>query len=323
LETPHISLEQWRALIAVVDAGGYAQAAAALFKSQSAVSYAVQKIESLLKVKVFEIQGRKAQLTPTGHMLYRRAVALVGEATGLEQAARTLSAGWEAEIRIAVEILFPSALIIACLARFGEESPRTRIELIESVLGGTPEALLKGQADLAITPSIPPGFLGAPLLRLRLIAVAHPDHPLHRLGRSLTQRDLLAHRHLTVRDTGASRDRRAVTVEVEQRWTVSHMATSIEAIRGGHGFAWVPEERVRGELESGELKPLPLRDGNERFVDLYLVLAEPDFAGPGVRRLAEIIRASVEADRPQKDAAQAVQSEPRSRRRGRDGTGKH
>ena len=48
---PRISLEQWRALQAVVDAGGYAQAAARLHKSQSAITYAVQRIEALLEVK--------------------------------------------------------------------------------------------------------------------------------------------------------------------------------------------------------------------------------------------------------------------------------
>ena len=44
---PQITLEQWRALVTVVDAGGYAQAAEILNKSQSAVTYAVQKIESM------------------------------------------------------------------------------------------------------------------------------------------------------------------------------------------------------------------------------------------------------------------------------------
>ena len=72
---PNIALDQWRALVAVVDAGGYAQAAEALHKSQSAVTYAVQKIEALLGVKAFEIEGRKAVLTPTGRMLHRRAQA--------------------------------------------------------------------------------------------------------------------------------------------------------------------------------------------------------------------------------------------------------
>lgn len=293
---PHITLEQWRALLAVVDAGGYAQAAEQLHKSQSAVTYAVQKIEHLLGVKAFEIQGRKAVLTPTGQMLYRRALALVDEANDLEQAAHTLSAGWEAEIRLVVEILFPSRLLLNCLERFGRESPRTRIEVIESVLGGTSEALLKGLADLAISPQMPPGFLGDPLLRMPVVAVAHPGHPLHGLGRELTYRDLRAHRHIVVRDSGAGRDRRAVSVEVDQRWTVSHLATSIEAVRMGYGFAWLPQEHIARELETGTLKRLPLREGQERHVQLYLILADPDFAGPGVRRLAEIVREETAAE---------------------------
>lgn len=286
---PHIALEQWRALVAVVEAGGYAQAADALHKSQSAVTYAVQKIESVLGVKAFEIQGRKAVLSATGHMLYRRALALLAEAGDLEQAARKASAGWEAEIGLAVEILFPTTLLLECLARFGQEAPRTRVEVIESVLAGTGEALLGGQADIAITPHVPPGFLGMPLMRLRMVAVAHPNHPLHCLGRPLSEQDLRAHRHLTVRDTGSTRDKRAGTVEVEQRWTFSSMASSIAAACAGHGFAWYPELRIRDVLDAGRLKILPMGGGEERFVEMYLVLADPDFAGPGVLRLRALI----------------------------------
>lgn len=290
---PHITLEQWRALIAVVDTGGYAQAAETLHKSQSAVTYAVQKIESTLSVKAFEIQGRKAMLTPTGQMLYRRALALVQEAGDLESAAHTLSAGWEAEIYLAAEILFPLQRLLACLQRFSQESPRTRVELIETVLGGTADALLKGEADLVISPQQPSGFLGELLMRIRLIAVAHADHPLHHLGRELTNRDLRSYRHVVVRDSGRNRDRRAVSVEVEQRWTVSQVATSIQAVSSGYGFAWLPEQHIKEQLQAGLLKPLPLREGGILEVPLYLILANPDFVGPGVRRLAEIIRESV------------------------------
>ncbi len=293
---PHISLEQWRSLIAVVDAGGYAQAAEVLHKSQSAVTYAVQKIESQLNLKAFEIQGRKAILTPTGQMLYRRALALVNEAGDLEHAAHTLSAGWEAEIYLAAEVLFPAWLLIDCLTRFGEESPRTRIEVVESVLSGTSEALLKGQADLAISPQMPPGFLGEFLMPMPVLAVAQRDHPLHKLGREITERDLRAHRHVVVRDSGARRDRKTVSVEVDQRWTVSNMASSIQAVRMGHGFAWLPVEHIREDLATGTLLPLPLREGRERVAPLYLILADPDFARPGVRRLAAIIRETVGAE---------------------------
>ncbi|HEY4542759.1 MAG TPA: LysR family transcriptional regulator, partial [Noviherbaspirillum sp.] len=103
MDTQYITLEQWRTLVAVVEQGGYAQAAVALHKSQSAVTYAVQKIEALLELKVFEIQGRKAVLTPTGQFLYRRAKALLAESGAIERAARRLSAGWEPELRIAAE----------------------------------------------------------------------------------------------------------------------------------------------------------------------------------------------------------------------------
>ena len=122
---PKISLDQWRALLAVVDAGGYAQAAEVLHKSQSAVTYAVQKLESLLAVKVFEVIGRKAHLTPTGQVLYRRAKALLEEAGSLENAAGTLAAGWEPELRLAVEIIFPTWLLLQCFARFHTAAGRT------------------------------------------------------------------------------------------------------------------------------------------------------------------------------------------------------
>jgi len=302
-QTPRITLEQWHALTAVVEAGGYARAAEALHKSQSSVTYAVQKIEQLLGIKVFELQGRKAQLTPTGQLLYQRGRALVDEAGVLEQSARALSAGWEAEIRLAIEIVFPNWLLLTCLDRFGKESPHTRIELIESVIGGTPEAIAQGGADLAITARVPDGFIGEALMRVRFVAAAHPDHPLHRLGRKLTSRDLRAHRHLVVRDSSSTRSKTRVSIDAAQRWTVSHVATSIEAARMGMGFAWFPEERIRPELTQGLLKPLPLAEGVERFAELYLVVPDPEFAGPGTLRLAQIVREAVAASCPQADRA--------------------
>ena len=293
--TPRIGLEQWRTLIAVVDAGGYAQAAEALHKSQSAVTYAVQKLEAVLDVKAFEMQGRKAVLTPTGQLLYRRARALLDEAGGLEKAARSLAAGWEPEIRVAVEVLFPTWLILECLDRFGAEAPDTRIELIESVISGTQEALVSGYATLAIAGRIPPGFSGDALIRLRLVPAASPQHPLHQLQRKLTLKDLRAHRQLVVRETGQTRAARTL-VEATQRWTVSNMSTSIIAARAGYGYAWLPEYKIRDELMAGTLRALPLREGGERFAELYLIYADRDAAGPGTLRLAEIIRESTSAE---------------------------
>lgn len=290
--TPRISLEQWRALVAVVDAGGYAQAAGRLHKTQSTVTYAVQKIEQQLGVKLFEIQGRKAVLTAAGQVLVRRGRTLIAEAAQLEQVARELSAGWEPELRLAVDAIFPTWLLLQCFAEFSERHPDTRIELIESVLSGTTEALVEGRAQLAICSALPQGFLGDVLMQVPFVPVAHPDHPLHALGRPLTREDLRAHRHLVIRDSGSQRDRNLSWLG-ERRWTVSHKATSIRAACMGLGFAWYAEHIIRDELAAGQLKILPMAEGARRHATLYTVFSDRDGAGPGIRQLADILRRRV------------------------------
>lgn len=288
-----ISLDQWQALVTVVEAGGYEKAAAQLNKTQSTVSYAVKKIESQLDLKLFEITGRKAVLTPEGQALYRRGRALVDEAARVERSAANLAAGSEAQIAIAAEIIFPTWLLLQCMERFASEQPLTRIELYESVLSGTTELLLDGRVDLAISSQVPPGFLGDLLLQMRFIAAAAPAHPLHLLGRELTLKDLREHRHLIIRDSGSSRGAPLIWQGAEQRWTLSNKATSIRAAIMGLGFAWYAEETIRDEIKSGQLKPLPLVEGAERVGSLYLVYADPNAKGPGVKRLGELIRDAV------------------------------
>jgi len=93
------------------------------------------------------------------------------------------------------------------LAEFSQERPDTRIELIESVLGGTEEALTGRPRGPRHRGNVPGGFLGDPLMQVRFVCAAAPSHPLQQLGRTLTLDDLRQHRHLVVRDSGALRSR--------------------------------------------------------------------------------------------------------------------
>lgn len=292
MANPKISLDQWNVLVSVVESGGYAKAAERIHKSQSTLTYAIKKLESLLGMKVFELRGRKAVLTSTGELLYRRGKTLVEEAGRLEHAAGELAKGWEPEIRVAVDIIFPTWLLLGCFAAFAAERPETHLALYETVLGGTEEALAARRVEFAIGSSVPQGFVGDVLMPIRAVCVASPSHPLHQLGRELTLEDLRRHRHVVIRDSGEQRVRSAGWLN-ELRLTVSNKATAIHAVTTGMGYAWYPEDSVRGELERGALKPLPLREGTEKSGTLYLTFADREAAGPGTLRLAQIIREAV------------------------------
>src|SRR3954466_14154675 len=97
------SLEQWAVLAKVVDEGGFAQAAAALNRSQSAVSYTVARLQEALEVPLLAIEGRKAVLTAHGQVLLKRSRSLVTDLGNLEKLARTLRQGWEPELQLVVD----------------------------------------------------------------------------------------------------------------------------------------------------------------------------------------------------------------------------
>ena len=65
---PKSTLEQWRIFQAVVEFGGYAQAAEKLNKSQSSLNHAVAKLQLTLGVALLEVRGRKASLTEEGEV---------------------------------------------------------------------------------------------------------------------------------------------------------------------------------------------------------------------------------------------------------------
>lgn len=289
------TLEQWRCLAAVIDEGGFASAAERLCKSQSTLSHAVQQLQRSLGVRLLTRAGRRAVLTPAGETLLRHARQMLAQADAVDRLARTLAEGREAHLTLAVDGAFPRDTLFTALAAFGRESPETRIDVLETVLSGSTEALLGGRSDLVITPQVPPGFLGELLLRLDFVAVAHPGHPLHQHARTLMQDDLRRHQQIVIRDSGLRMRTDAGWLGAERRLTVSHPATAIEALRRGLGFAWMPRITIRNELESGMLAALPLTTGGVRWMDLYLVLAGAHTPGATISLLAGHLRRCCES----------------------------
>ncbi|MDR5858068.1 LysR family transcriptional regulator [Halomonas eurihalina] len=288
-----VTLAQWQMLAAVVDHGGFARAAEAIHKSPSTLNHAVHKLEEQLGVEVLEPVGRQVRLTEAGELLLRRARQLLEGAEALEDVAERLGEGLEAEIVLSVDQIFPPDVLARAMEAFSRDYPHVRVQLHESVLNGGVEMLYDGSADLVVSGLAAQGFLGEPLVSVRFIAVAHPEHPLHKLDRVLDLRDLEQHRQLVVRDSAQRQSLDAGWLKAEQRWTVSHLSTSIDMLERNLGFAWVPETLIEASLASGRLKPLPLSAGGIREAPMQLIHRDRDRAGPATHAMAQHLRDEV------------------------------
>jgi DNA-binding transcriptional LysR family regulator len=280
---PKSTLEQWAVLAAVVEEGGFAQAAQALNRSQSAVSYSVARLQESLDLELLKIEGRKSVLTSHGETLLDRARALLKEMETLELLARSLKQGWESELRLVVDAAYPRVRLLRIIAKLQATCPSTQIQLADVILSGAEEAIVKGAADVVVTSRVPPGFLGDWLLDVAFIAVARPDHALFGIERALTTQDLVHHVQVVVRDSGTSQPRDEGWLGAERRFTVSSMEASLATILAGLAYAWLPEHLVAESLRSGALKRLPLVSGGSRTVSLQIVLVRPDLIGPAAR----------------------------------------
>lgn len=301
MKTPRVSLEQWRVLQAVIDHGGFAQAADHLHRSQSSISYAVARMQDQLGVPLLRIEGRKAVLTDAGSVLLHRSRQLLKQAALLEDLAHHMEQGWEAEIRLAVDAAYPSQCLLRALEQFIPQSRGCHILLQEEVLSGVEEALTSSSADIAISSLILPGYLGTDLCQVEFIAVAHPDHPLHRLQRELAVQDLEQQLQIVIRDSGRQHPRDHGWLGAEQRWTVGSLTTAITFVSHGLGFAWLPRHLIQRELKEHRLEPLPLQQNATRQHFFYLYTDREKTLGPAAQILMKIIQSC--AQFPKTDSA--------------------
>lgn len=290
MDLPRTTLEQWAVLAAVLDEGGFAQAAAALHRSQSAVSYAVSRLQEDLGMSLLVIEGRKSVLTPLGEALLTRARGVLKDLVALETLARSLKKGWESELRLIVDAAFPRARLLNIIAELQGSCPSTQIQLSDVVLSGAEQAILEGDGDLVVTSRVPPGHLGDWLLDVEFVAVARPDHALFQLQRDLTADDLLRHVQAVVRDSGTSHPRDEGWLGAERRFTVSSMDASLATLLAGLAFAWLPLHLLASPLQSGALRRLPLVTGASRKVSLHIVPVKPQALGPAAREAIAAFR---------------------------------
>ncbi len=284
------TLDQWQALQAVVDQGSLAGAAEVLELNETALGYALHKLQKQLGVQLLQQDGQKVTLTDQGKILLDRSRHLLDEAQRLEALAQELDQGQETEIRLAVDSALPTPILLEALRRFQALELGTRISLRQLLSANVDEAIINNQADLAIGARIPAGFKGEQLAALEFVLVAHPRHPLHRIDRKLLPRDLQRFVQIIVSDGHGNPQTEVVGVSVEQQWRVATLGTAMALVKAGLGFSWLPKHMVQDEITADELKPLNMQAGGSYHNALYLIVGDPMHAGVATAKLTAIFQ---------------------------------
>ncbi|MEH6403439.1 MAG: LysR family transcriptional regulator [Sneathiella sp.] len=288
---PKTTLSQWAIFNAVIDCGGYLKAAQKLNRSHSSLHHAVAKLQQHLGVQLIEIDGKTLHLTSIGKVMHRRSNQLLKDATDLEKLVDTLGQGWETEITLAVEALFPRSILTPILKKFHDSNPVTRLKIESVVLNGAAEMIKTSAADLVISTIVPQGYLGSSLTSIGMFLFAHRDHPLVTTHTPVSQRELTKHLQIVIGDTTkAANDLPFGWLKPEQRWTVSDFSHARDILLSGRGFCWMPEFAVADLIEKGEILPINTKDTINRLITLYLVTPEPERMGRGVELLSALIR---------------------------------
>jgi len=148
MQSDRLDLDLLRAFVAVARAGSFTRAGDTLFRSQSAISLQIRKLEQILGERLFRRTARSVTLTPAGERLMsyaERMLSLHDEA---------LSAFREAEVsglvRLGTPEDFATAHLPGVLARFAEAHPGLQLEVTCDLTLNLMDLFHAGRLDVAL-----------------------------------------------------------------------------------------------------------------------------------------------------------------------------
>lgn len=253
-----INLDALQVLDSIARKASFAAAAEELHRVPSSVTYAIQKLEDSLRVKLFDRRGHRAELTPAGAALLREGRELLSMADTVERNVKRVATGWEAELRIAIGDLIPGHRVLELCEAFYEIAPETRLRLSAEVLGGTWDALASGRVDFVIgAPGEAPGGVGYtlhPLGEVEFVFVVSPQHPLAAAEEPLSNDLIRHHRAVAAADSSRGLPPRTVgLLQGQNVLTVADMEMKRLAQVRGLGVGYMPKHLIWDDINAGRL----------------------------------------------------------------------
>jgi len=288
-----MTLEQLRALCAVVESGGFHAASETLFRSQSAISIAIKNLEQELGLSLFDRREYRPALTSEGQVIYGKAKSILSRCEELSSIAGHFSQGEETEISIALSAIAPVEQVLDVIKQISESAPATRMSLQIENMGGTLERLQEKAVDFAIAERFMPidHTEEVRLTSTEMVSVISAGFPLATRYPSISASDLEQYVQVVVRDTSRNQPRQSAGIlEGASQWRVNDFDMKKRMILSGSAWGRMPRHRIAEELADGRLLELSGNKLEPLQIDMFLFRRSNEPMGPIGERLWQLLQ---------------------------------
>ena len=288
-------LRQIQFFVSIVDENSFTEAAEKNYVSQSAISQAMNALETDLGVKLIERKNRSFQITTAGEYFYRKCKSLLTDLESIKKETIRLGSDEEMALHVGYINLYAGPELSDAIAEFSALYPEVNI----SVQSGTHEelyhGLVSGSLDLALNDqrrAFSDDYVNMELKNAECIIELSERSELSSYDR-LEVADLAKLSCIIVsskeqRETEAEYYRNILGFANDFLYAETQEEARLMVI-GNRGF--LPVEAV-GKLPevSGSIKRVPLYRKNRRVTRKYCIFWPEERTGYYIEEFAEMVR---------------------------------
>jgi DNA-binding transcriptional LysR family regulator len=145
---PLLELDVLRTFVAIAETGSFTGAASAVFRTPSAVSMQIKKLEDILGRAVFSRDARSVSLTPDGEMLLGYARRLL--AVNREAVAKFIMPDISGVVRLGSPDDYGERVLPPVLKRFAQSHPSVAVDVVIDVSGNLRRRMEERQLDIML-----------------------------------------------------------------------------------------------------------------------------------------------------------------------------
>lgn len=263
-----------RAFVAVVEAGGFSEAARRMGVSKAMISKQVAQLEADLDVRLLHRTTRRVNATSTGLAYFEQCRPLLAEFEELDAAMHSSIAEPKGELRVTAPISFAELHLMRPVSDFSKRYPEVQLNLI---LSDRFVDLVDERIDVAIRIGDleDSSLVARKLGTTSLLACAAPAY-LDSHGAPISPKELADHlfvvdsnhptgTRLTFHDAGND-----ITIDVPSKVVVNSARAARELALLGAGICYLPSFAIADDIAQGRLQRL-LSDHKSTPLGIYAV----------------------------------------------------